>query len=47
VSDPSAYMTNSVLSMDGGILARRDRAYMTENTKAAQAETDRSIRIHD
>jgi hypothetical protein len=33
--------------MDGGILARRDRAYMTETPRPAETKTDRSIRIHD
>ena len=51
VSDPSAYMTNSVIAIDGGnLLSARDRARMTESpaTKgSAQAEIDRSIRIHD
>ena len=47
VSDPSAYMTNVVIALDGGTSARRDRARMTETPDPAEAETDRSIRIHD
>jgi hypothetical protein len=46
--DPSAYMTNAVIAMDDGNLLSAPRPGTHDrNTKARQAEIDRSIRIHD
>jgi hypothetical protein len=39
-------MAASIISMDGGTLTRRDRARRIETPRPAQAEIDRSIRIH-